>query len=52
MAKDTDKQIKDAKDAMAHGKPLPSGVRIRFGDPEPIQKVSKGDDKPVKQDEG
>ena len=39
MAKATDMQIKNAKDALASGGKLPDGVRINFGDPEPIQKA-------------
>lgn len=46
MAKATDKQVKDTKDALATGGKLPDGVRINFGDPEPIQKATS-DDKPA-----
>lgn len=46
MAKATDTQIRNAKEALATGGALPKGVRINFGDPEPIQKAS-GDDKPA-----
>lgn len=45
MAKATDAQIKNAKQAMASGSTLPKGVRVNFGDPEPIQKAGS-DDKP------
>ena len=50
MAKATETQIKQVKDAIADGsKPLPAGVRINFGDVEPIQKADadiKADAKP------
>lgn len=39
MAKATDTQIKDVQAALKLGKPLPPGVRVNFGDPEPIQKT-------------
>jgi len=47
MAKVTESQEKQIREALAAGKPLPSGVRINFGDPEPFQKA--GDAKPEKQ---
>lgn len=43
MAKATDTQIKNTKDALATGGKLPDGVRINFGDPEPIQKATADD---------
>lgn len=46
MAKATDAQIKNTKDALATGGKLPDGVRINFGDPEPIQKA-EADAKPA-----
>ncbi len=38
MVKVTDAQERAIKDALANGKPLPDGVSINFGDPEPFQK--------------
>lgn len=43
MAKATDTQVKDTKKALAEGGALPKGVRINFGDAEPIQKTGSGD---------
>lgn len=45
MTKATDTQIKNVRKAMAEGGKLPQGVRINFGDPEPIQKATE-DTKP------
>lgn len=39
MTKATDAQITQTRDAIAAGTTPPKGVRINFGDPEPIQKV-------------
>lgn len=39
MAKATETQIRNTKAAMAEGKPPPKGIRINFGDAEPIQKA-------------
>lgn len=45
MTKATDAQIKDTRKALASGGTLPKGVRINFGDSEPIQKAD-GDSEP------
>lgn len=43
MAKATDKQVKDTRKALAEGTALPKGMRINFGDPEPIRKATADD---------
>lgn len=39
MTKATDAQVKQINEALKAGTPLPDGVRVNFGDPEPFQKA-------------
>lgn len=41
MSKVTKDQEKAVRDALATGRPLPSGASVNFGRPEPIQTTDK-----------